>query len=97
MDKNLLSEFLQECTSRDDTLDGLGPDELYGLYVSWCSLNRRRPVADVHFRAELGTMGIHPGLRGKRLVYPGLAMVGPAATDYIVNSSPDPLEGTIPA
>ncbi|MCA4135175.1 hypothetical protein [Arthrobacter sp. M4] len=98
MAKPPIGDFLRDCTTRDDTFTGLDPDQLYGLYVSWCALGQRRPVTDVTFRTELARLNIHPAIVSDRLVYPGLAMIGPAATDYIVHSSPDPLdEGGIPA
>ena len=36
--------FLDEATVPDPEAAVLGPDCLYGLYVSWCLLHRIRPV-----------------------------------------------------
>jgi len=39
-----ISQFLEDCIIKDDTNDsGLNADTFYGLYVSWCSLNRKVP------------------------------------------------------
>jgi hypothetical protein len=38
MTKTPLDEFLAECLARDPDYDGLGVDELYGPYLSWCGL-----------------------------------------------------------
>ncbi|MEC5181794.1 hypothetical protein RCH07_003163 [Arthrobacter sp. CG_A4] len=82
--KLVLDEFLRECVDQDPDNDGLGPNELYGLYVSWCALNATAPVADRTFRVALGAAGISPACRAGPC--PGLAMTGPAARDYIVHS-----------
>lgn len=92
-----ISEFLRECTSKDETAEGLDPDELYGLYVSWCALSQLTPLLDEQFRHALASVDVHAVRRSGRMIYPGLIMIGPAATDYIVNSSPDPFEGDVPA
>ncbi len=40
-----ISQFLQDSIIRDDTNDSaLDADVFYGLYVSWCSLNRKVPL-----------------------------------------------------
>lgn len=72
--------FLLDSTFPDETHGPLGPDCLYGLYTSWCLLHRIEPVADIVFRSAMEHRGIN--LRSSR------RMVGPAATDYILESYP---------
>lgn len=77
-----LDDFLQDATSAEPGSEGgLGCEELYGLYTSWCLLHKY-PISSpgVLFRA-LARKGIVPG-RSR------LAMRGPAAVDYIVASAP---------
>lgn len=84
-----LGSFLHDCIITDETTDdGLTPDELYGLYVSWCSLANVAPDSDRNFRSALAAHGIHPAGPGHHSIYPDLSMTGPAATDYILNSAP---------
>jgi hypothetical protein len=84
-----ISQFLQDCVIHDDASDsGLDTDAFYGLYVSWCSLNRRIPVSDHAFRTALRVAGLRPEKNGKSRRFPGLSTTGPAATDYILNSNP---------
>lgn len=85
-----LGSFLKDCIiSRDTPDEGLTTDEMYGLYVSWCTLASRVPANDRDFRAALAARNIHPHRHGHHSMYPGLSMTGPAATDYIVSSAPD--------
>lgn len=94
-----ISSFLQDCVVKDDTADDvMDLDTAYGLYISWCVLNRKIPVPDHTFRTALHLEGIRPRKRGGTHILPGLRMTGPAATDYILNSAPnwsetDPLDG----
>jgi hypothetical protein len=84
-----IRQFLQDCVVHDDSRDaGLDKDAFYGLYVSWCCLNRKIPVPDHAFRTALRLAGLRPERNGKRIQFQGLRMTGPAATDYILNSSP---------
>ncbi|MCX2749627.1 hypothetical protein OOZ51_17680 [Arthrobacter sp. MI7-26] len=84
-----ISQFLQDCIIHDEAIDsGLDADALYGLYVSWCCLNRKVPVPDHAFRTALRIAGLRPEKNGKPSIFPGLQMTGPAATDYILNSHP---------
>lgn len=86
--------FLRECIVWDETTDdALDLDAAYGLYVSWCVLNRKIPVPDHTFRTALHLEGIRPRKQGRTHILPGLRMTGPAATDYILNSSPNWAEG----
>ena len=76
--------FLHEAIASDwEAGAGLGHDSLYGLYTSWCMLNRS-PIASpaALFRALKEGHGISPSSNR-------LAMTGPAATDYILASAPN--------
>ena len=84
------TRFLSECiTCNPDNQSGLREDEIYGVYLSWCFLNRETPcpepslwaAVDQHAHHDTGN---HPGRR----VWPGLATTGPAALDYILSSQP---------
>ncbi|WP_285247225.1 hypothetical protein [Pseudarthrobacter sp. efr-133-R2A-89] len=61
---------------------GLGRDELYGLYTSWCLLNKAEPHTPAALWEALQQAGIDPDSNN-------LSMTGPAAADYIVASAPD--------
>ena len=75
-------QFLDEATVFDPSSDGaLGPDCLYGLYVSWAELHGLEPKSDQAFRAGMHRCGIDLGDSRLR-------MTGPAAADYIVRSYP---------
>ncbi|GAB2736282.1 hypothetical protein ACX801_12710 [Arthrobacter bambusae] len=85
-----ISQFLQDCIIKDDTNDsGLDADVFYGLYISWCSLHRKIPLPDHAFRTALRLAGFvkEKDGKGKKGVFQGLRMTGPAAVDYILNSS----------
>ncbi|MBT2513307.1 hypothetical protein [Arthrobacter sp. ISL-30] len=74
--------FLEDTTIPDpDTDCPLGPDCLYGLYVSWCALQGVEPRTDIAFRAGMHLCGID--IHDARL-----RMTGPAAADYILSSYP---------
>ena len=75
--------FLAEAVTSDRETDGgVGAEELYGLYTSWCLINHTEPEP-----AE----ALWAALKGRRIKPDDntLAMSGPAALDYIVYSSPD--------
>lgn len=61
---------------------GLGRDELYGLYTSWCLLHKAEPQPPAALWEALQHSGIDPDSNN-------LSMTGPAAADYIVASAPD--------
>ena len=74
--------FLDEATILDPTCDcPLGPDCLYGLYVSWCLLKDLQPQSDAAFGAALERLGID--INDSKLM-----MHGPAAAEYILASYP---------
>jgi hypothetical protein len=75
-------QFLDEATVFDPSTDStLGPDCLYGLYVSWAELHGLQPKSDQAFRAGMHRCGVD--LHDIRL-----HMTGPAAADYILRSYP---------
>lgn len=75
-------QFLQEATIRDpDSLDPLGRDCLYGLYISWCFLSQAEPQPEDVFWSAMKEKQIHPGRTGLRIR-------GPAAADYLLASYP---------
>jgi hypothetical protein len=74
--------FLDQATISDPTSDCiLGPDCLYGLYVSWCLLKGVQPHSDAAFRTAMARCGID-------VANSGLMMTGPAAAEYILSSYP---------
>ena len=78
-------DFLDQATVSDPNMDrALGPDPLYGLYVSWCLLQNADPRPNAIFRSAMRGCGVD--VRGSRL-----RMTGPAAADYIMASYPSTL------
>lgn len=76
-------EFLAQAVSEDPEIDpGLNPDELYGLYTSWCLLHKEEPQTPGALWDALEAH--HIGLEHNHLV-----MRGPAAVDYILASAPN--------
>lgn len=61
---------------------GLGRDELYGLYTSWCLIKKAQLQPPESLWAAMLANGIDPDSNN-------LSMTGPAAADYIVASAPD--------
>lgn len=81
--KSPLDEFVHDCIARNQDADGLTQEELYGLYLSWCSLRGSTPAPPRSFRAGLRAANIQPEHHGGLCA--GLAMTGPAACDYILH------------
>lgn len=74
-------QFLHEATICDRESDfTLARDPLYGLYTSWCCLNRTAPGSERSFWAAMNQR-ISTG-------HNGLRMKGPAAADYFLTSCP---------
>ena len=71
--------FLREAISAVPGSDkGLGREELFGLYTSWCLTFWQRPQAEKALWRALGRRRITPGRKM-------LAMTGPAAANYIIS------------
>ena len=83
MAKTPLEDFLNECLAADPDGDGLGMEELYGLYLSSCALEGFAPIGGKAFRAGLRAANVRTEHRGSRC--PDLRMAGPAACDYLVH------------
>ncbi|MFC4395322.1 hypothetical protein [Arthrobacter sedimenti] len=82
MASSQFQQFLHEATTSEPSSDRpLGPDCLYGLYVSWAALHGLTPKPDQAFRAGMLRCGVD--VRNSRL-----RMTGPAAADYILSSYP---------
>ncbi|MDP9989199.1 hypothetical protein QMY03_09475 [Arthrobacter sp. KFRI-F3372] len=83
-------KFLSECIVKDPDKDsGLRDDEMYGVYLSWCTLHGAQPGSDQAFWAAIKELGHSRNYRGDgHHVWPGLTMTGPAAVDYILASQP---------
>jgi hypothetical protein len=73
-----LSDALQD---RPGSVRGLSPDELYGLYISWCLMNDTIIESPEALWDGLRAWGIDPASNH-------LAMKGPVAVDYIIASAP---------
>lgn len=76
--------FLSEAIAADrESGTGLGPDALYGLYVSWCLMTQTHAATpSALFKALKDRHGISSSSNA-------LAMTGPAAADYILASAPN--------
>jgi len=75
-------QFVAEALTTERETDArLTSDELYGLYTSWCLLNKAQPQPPAALWASLKDQGIAPEDCE-------LAMTGPAAADYILASAP---------
>ena len=82
MDATKFEQFVAEAlTTERETDTVLGPDELYGLYTSWCLIHKLQPAAPDSLFKALKQRGIDPHNCE-------LAMTGPAAADYILASAP---------
>jgi hypothetical protein len=81
------SRFLSECMTHDpDRPTGLLGEEMYGVYISWCLLHGEAPASGTAFWAAMKRQGCGGRQRhAGRYVFPGLAMTGPAAVDYILS------------
>lgn len=85
------TSFVQDCIAADTSGDHrVTEDALYGLYLSWCFLNRQQPAPCTSFWAAMSKMGVVNERKGApgRYLRPGLRMTGPAAVDYILASQP---------
>ncbi|HKU29726.1 hypothetical protein [Arthrobacter sp. NyZ413] len=74
--------FLAEATvAEQDPTHQLPSEQLFGLYLSWCTLNHQAPASEAEFRESMKHHRIHPSGTG-------LWRTGPAAMDYILNTYP---------
>ena len=53
--------FLKEATINDHADSTLGRDCLYGLYTSWCFLQRLVPCTEDAFWTAMKKKRVHPG------------------------------------
>lgn len=82
-DPSAFSGFLAQAIDEgQDKEAGLGPDGLYGLYTSWCLLNKEEPQASEALWEALKAHQITPG-------HNHVGTQGPAAANYIIASAPD--------
>lgn len=90
MTDSMYTRFLAACIAVEPENDsGLTEDEMYGVYVSWCFLNRLNPAAPAVFWSAMAQKGHNQRRRNAgRYFRPGLGMTGPAAVDYILSSQP---------
>lgn len=81
--------FLSECiVPVPGKMPGLGEDEMYGLYLSWCLLNAEEPGSATALSAAAAREGhTRQDIDGRR-EWRELSMAGPAAVDYILASQP---------
>ncbi|MDQ0850460.1 hypothetical protein QFZ65_002398 [Arthrobacter sp. B3I9] len=84
------ARFLTTCVRTDPNLDeGLADDELYGVYISWCFLQRMVPAPSKAFWMAMQDLGIRGSGRSTQgSIRLGLRMTGPAAVDYILARRP---------
>lgn len=84
------TRFLSECiTCNPENQTGLREDEIYGVYLSWCVINAETPCPEPSLWTAMKRYPHHnPEHASGRRVWPGLAMTGPAAVDYILASQP---------
>ncbi|MFF1252932.1 hypothetical protein ACFVYC_10625 [Pseudarthrobacter sp. NPDC058329] len=83
MPSSHFQQFLEQATIHDPEAEHpLGPDCLYGLYISWASLHGFRAKSDQAFRAGMLRCGVDVN-------HSQLHMTGPAAADYILSSYPN--------
>ncbi|MEW1810217.1 hypothetical protein AB0284_05875 [Pseudarthrobacter phenanthrenivorans] len=81
--------FLSECIMpAPGKQHGLGEDEMYGVYVSWCLINAQQPASATALRAAVAREGHRRHHIGGRSEWRDITMTGPAAVDYILSSQP---------
>jgi hypothetical protein len=84
------ARFIPDYIAADPVEDsGLAEDEMYGVYLSWCALNRESPEPCKACWAAMSELGFCERRRiNRRYIRPGLRMTGPAAVDYILARRP---------
>lgn len=88
---NFASEHLQafffHCVRDDDDPGvGMNPDDLYGLYLTWCSQDGLDAWSSQRFTSALDEGEVLKGRTGCHSVYPGLMMTGPIAIQFIIET-----------
>ena len=83
------ARFVQDCIAAD-TLDDhmVTEDQLFGVYLSWCTLLGQDPGPSESFWAAMSRLAVHEQRGDGRHMRAGLRMTGPAALDYILASRP---------
>jgi len=88
METSDYTRFIRDCIA-DTTADhGLTEDQLYGVYLSWCGLQRQPPTPCESFWTAIAQGLQARGTNSHGNIWPGLRMTGPAALDYILSSRP---------
>lgn len=90
METSHYARFIRECITADiPDNHGLTEEQLYGVYLSWCSLDRQCAASCDSLRTAMSALG-HQSRRQNDHddIWPGLRMTGPAALDYILTSRP---------
>ena len=90
MESRDYARFVQDCLA--DTLEEqtLTEDQVFGVYLSWCSLLAQAPGPCESFWAAMAELGLHERYGNNRGVMRlGLRMTGPAALNYILASQPN--------
>ena len=83
MSRQHFEAFVSQAIDEEKDKDtGLGTDQLYGLYTSWCLLNNEEPQPPAMLWEALKAHNITPGNNH-------VGMKGPAAADYIISSAPN--------
>lgn len=90
METSDYSRFIRDCIAADPLDDHkLTEDEMYGVYLSWCTLHRQPPKPPASFWTAMSRLGLHEQHSDNhRSIRPGLRITGPAALDYILASRP---------
>lgn len=84
------SRFLSECIIHDASQQlGLRDDEVWGVFLSWCSVTGQQPGGEENFWEAMHNLGLgRTSSDDGGYICRGLTMTGPAAVDYILSSQP---------
>jgi hypothetical protein len=90
METSDYTRFIRDCIAANAAEDkGLSEDQLYGVYLSWCGMNRQVPTSCESFSLAMSELGLTSRRQNNhRCIWSGLRMTGPAALDYILTSRP---------
>ncbi|MCZ2404356.1 hypothetical protein IV498_14510 [Paenarthrobacter sp. Z7-10] len=82
-----LEKFFADCVRDDeDPAVGTSPDDLYGLYLTWCSILGLEPWSSHTFKTALSESHVASVRAGRHSLYPGLMMTGPIAITFITDT-----------